>query len=86
MSGEGLVRHIERRYERSITRDTGRLTTGHIRASNAAEREGRFLHIIAHADSSAITLINTIDEKISESRVSTSNLGSSSCVDKKFDV
>lgn len=70
----------------NIKRDRGSLTTGHIRASNAAEREGRFLHVIAHADSSAITLVYTIDEEVSESRVSTSNLSSSSCVDEKLDV
>lgn len=75
-----------RAYELNIKRDRGRLTTGHIRASNAAKREGGFLHAIAHTDSSAITLVNTIDEEVSESRVSTSNLDSSSCVDEKFDV
>ena len=67
-------------------KDKGRLTTSHIRASNATEREGRFLHVIAHADSSPITLVNTIDEEVSESRVSASKLSSSSREDKKLDV
>lgn len=66
--------------------DKGRLTTGHIRASNAAEREGCLRDVIAHADSSAITLINTIDKEVSESRMSTSKRSSSSCEDENLDM
>ena len=66
--------------------DKCRLTTGHIRASNAAEREGCPLDIIAHADSSAITLINTIDKEVSESSMSASKLSSSSCEDDNLDM
>ena len=53
------------------------LTTGHIRTSNAAQRVGCLLVVVAHADSSAITLVNAIDEKISESGMSASKLGKS---------
>lgn len=63
-----------------------KLTTGHIRASNAAERKGRLLDVIAHADSSAITLVNPIDEEVSESGMSASKLSSSSYEDDNLDV
>lgn len=53
------------------------LTTGHIRTSNAAEWVGCLLVVIAHADSSAITLVNAIDEKVSESGMSAGKLGNS---------
>ena len=59
--------------------DKGTLTTGHIRASNAADRVGCLRNIVAHADRSAITLVNTIDEEVSESGMSTGKRSSSSC-------
>lgn len=39
-----------------------------------------------HADSRAIALVNTIDEKVSESGMSASKLSSSSCQDDSLDV
>ena len=64
--------------------DPEKLTTGHIGTSNATDRVGRLLVVIAHADSRAITLIDTIDEEVSESGVSVSEPSSSSC--KKVDL
>ena len=49
-----------------------RLTTSHVRASHAAKWEGRLRDVVAHADSSTISLINTIDEEVGESRMSAS--------------
>lgn len=54
------------------------LTTRHIRTSNAADWVGCLLVVVAHADSSAITLVNAVDEEISESGMSASKLGNSS--------
>lgn len=59
--------------------DIFKLTTSHIRASNAAERVGCLLVVIAHADSSAITLVDAINEEVSERGMSASKLGNSSC-------
>lgn len=70
---------------RQENQDNHKLTACHIRASNAVEREGCLLEIITHTDSSAITLVNSIDEEISESGMSASKLSSSSCEDDNLD-
>ena len=64
----------------------GRLTTSHIRASNTGERESRLLHVVTHANSRTITLVNAIDKEVSESGMSASKLSSSSCEDNNLDV
>ena len=66
--------------------DKRRLTTCHIGASDAADWEGRFLHVVAHADSSTISLINTIDKEVGESRVSASKPSSTSCEKNDSDL
>ena len=68
-----------------LWQDKHRLTTCHVRTSDAADWERRFLHIVAHADSSTISLVNPIDEEVGESRVSASKPSSTSCEKKNFD-
>ena len=69
-----------------IWQEKSRLTTCHVGASDAADWEGRFLHVVAHADSSTISLINTIDEEVGESRVSASKPSSTSCEKNDSDL
>ena len=69
-----------------IWQDKHRLTACHIRASDATDWEGRFLHVVAHADSSTISLVNTIHEEVGESRMSASKPSSNSCEKKNFDL
>ena len=79
--------HVDRSLKgREIRQDKHRLTTCHIRASDATDWEGRFLHVVAHADSSTISLVNAIDEEVGESRVSASKPSSNSCEKNYFDM
>ena len=79
--------HVDRPSKgREVGQDEHRLTTCHIRTSDTADWEGRFLHVVAHADSSTISLVNTIDEEVGESRVSASKPSSTSCEKNNFDL
>ena len=78
--------HVDRPSKsRGIWQDIYRLTTCHVRTSDAADWEGRFLHVVAHADSSTVSLVDTIDEEVGESRVSAGKPSSTSCEKANFD-
>ena len=79
--------HVDRPSKGTeIWQDKHKLTTCHVRASDAADWKGRFLNAVAHADSSTIPLVNTIDEEVGESRVSASKLSGTSCEKSNFDL
>ena len=67
-------------------REHWELTASHIRSRHIRQRIRCLLNVVAHAYSSTIALVNTVDEKVGKSGVSVSEVDSASCHKEDLDL